>query len=455
MNNQSYRWRPGFLFKEVDNSALIVFRIIFGGLLFYHVISSITEGTVYENFIRPPFTFNFIGFDFLQPLPGNGMYFYFALMAILALMIMLGAWYRLSIIAFTIMWLCIYLMQKAGYNNHYYLVLLICSLMVFVPAANYCSIDVKRKAARKMLSCPRWVILIFIAQVAIVYFFAGTSKLYADWFSGKFIAIQFSRLSTHHVVGIIYSQKWFQLFICYGGFFFDLLIVPLLLWKNTRNYAFIVSCLFHLFNSYTFRIGIFPYLSIALNLFFLNPGKIRSFFFKNKPRFVSSHHHDLIIAPANSKWITYALAVYLLIQVILPLRPLFYPGNVFWTEEGYRMSWKMMLRTKSGNIHFKVVDPISKKIWNILPSKIFTPSQVMWLAISPDIIWQYAQRIKNDFAKKEVTNVQVYAIGWVSLNRSVPRPLVNPTTDLTNVKWHPFKHSDWIMAFEEAGVNNK
>ena len=384
MTNQSYDWRSNFLFKEVDNSTLIVFRIIFGGLLFYHVVSSLSEGTMYENFIQPPFTFNFIGFDFLQPLPGNGMYFYFALMAILALMIMLGAWYRLSMAAFTIMWLCIYLMQKAGYNNHYYLVLLICSLMAFMPAANYCSIDVKRKAAGKKLSCSRWVILIFISQVAIVYFFAATSKLYADWSSGKFIAIQFSRLSTHHLVGILYSQKWFQLLICYGGFFFDLLIVPLLLWKKTRNYAFILSCLFHLFNSYTFRIGIFPYLSIALNLFFLKPEKIRSFFFKNKPSFVPAHNN--IHTSTKRKLITYGLAVYLLIQVLLPLRPLFYPGNVFWTEEGYRMSWKMMLRTKSGSIYFKVVDPVSKKIWKIQPSKIFAPSQVMWLAISPDVI---------------------------------------------------------------------
>ena len=114
------------------------------------------------------------------------------------------------------------------------------------------------------------------------------------------------------------------------------------------------------------------------------------------------------------------------------------------------MSWKMMLRTKSGSIYFKVVDPVSKKIWKIQPSKIFAPSQVMWLAISPDIIWQYAQRIKNDFAKKGFTNVQVYAIGSVSLNRSAPKPLVNPATDLAKVKWHPFKHSDWIMPFGEA-----
>ena len=264
------RYHPGVLnrlFKEVDNSPLIAFRIIFGSLLFYHISDALLNGTVYKNFIQPPFTFNFIGFDFLQPLPGPGMYFYFGLMALLALMIMLGAWYRLSMAGFTILWTGIYLMQKSDYNNHYYLVLLVCFLMVFMPANRYYSLDVKRNAVTKKLSCQQWVNWIFIAQVAVIYFFAAISKLSADWFSGKFIAIQFSRLSTQHITGILYGQKWFQLLVCYGGFFFDLLIVPLLLWKKTRPYAFLLSCLFHVFNSFTFRIGIFPYLSIALNLF--------------------------------------------------------------------------------------------------------------------------------------------------------------------------------------------
>ena len=170
-------------------------------------------------------------------------------------------------------------MQKSDYNNHYYLVLLICFLMVFMPANRYYSLDTKRNAVTKKLSCMQWVTWIFIAQVAVIYFFAAISKLSADWFSGKFIAIRFSRLSTHHIAGMLYGQKWFQLLVCYGGFFFDLLIVPLLLWKKTRPYAFLLSCLFHVFNSFTFSIGIFPYLSIALNLFFFEPEEIRRIFF--------------------------------------------------------------------------------------------------------------------------------------------------------------------------------
>jgi vitamin K-dependent gamma-carboxylase len=436
------------IFSQVDISPLIIFRIIFGFLLFYYCSTAIFKGAVYENFIQPPFTFTFIGFEFLQPLQGRGMYFYFALMALLGLLIMAGAWYRFSIIAFTFLWLVIYLMQKSNYNNHHYLILLLCFLMIFMPANRYYSLDVKRKVVSEKVCCSQWIPWIFIAQIFVVYFFSALSKLFApDWFSGKFLSIQFSRLSRNHLVGFIYGQNWFPILISYGGFLFDLLIIPLLVWKRSRPYAFVLACLFHIFNSFTFFISIFPYLSIALNIFFFNPEKIRSTFFKKKEIFLPNKNdstHESII----KKILVYGLFIYLIFQIILPTRSWFFPGNVFWTEEGYRMSWKMMLRTKSGNVYFKIVDPVSGKIWNDNPSKAFAPSHVRWLSTSPDMIWQYAQRLKNKFAKEGYPTVKIYALGWVSLNRSAQQPLINPNVDLASVHWYPFKHSEWIMPFK-------
>ena len=378
------------LLQPVDNSALIIFRIAFGCLLFYQFLYALLNGDIYRNFIQPPFTFNYIGFDFLQPLPGTGMYFYVGLMVLLAFMIIVGAWYRFAMTCFALLWTALYLMQKAGYNNHYYLIVLLCWIMVFLPANRYCSIDVKRKAVTATHHCSRYCLLIFVAQLAIVYFFAAISKLTSDWFSGKFIAIQFSELSRRPLAGIIYGQRWFQLIICYAGFLFDLLIVPLLLWRKTRNYAFIFSCLFHLFNSFSFHIGTFPYLCIALTVFFFDPVKIRRLLFPRDPITQGG-----INEPANNlfrqKLLVYSLGIYLFFQVIIPMRPWFYPGNVLWTEEGYRMSWKMMMRSKSGSVYFKVIDPVSGRHWKIDPAKTFSRDKVMWLAISRDITWQYSQ----------------------------------------------------------------
>ncbi len=436
------------LFLPVSNAPLIIFRIIFGFLLAYHFSSSIVNGAVYNNFIQPAFTFTYIGFEFLQPLPGNGMYYYFGLMVLLAVMIMLGAWYRIAIIGFSILWTILYLMQKADYNNHYYLMLLLCWIMAVLPANRLCAVDVKRKAVPENKDCSYYCLWIFMAQVAIVYFFAAISKIDSDWFSGKFIEIQFSRLRSHHLLGIFYGQKWFRLLVCYGGFIFDLLIVPLLLWKKTRNYAFIFSILFHLFNSFTFRIGLFPYLSIALNLFFLDSGLVNRLFF-GLHQSVQQVKNEIVSSQAKKK-VLYLLGIYLFFQAIIPTRSWFFPGNVFWSEEGYRMSWKMMMRTKSGKIHFKITDPTTHSTWIEDPAKKFNLSQIMWLSISPDIIWQYAQRLKKEYAEKGINNVQVYAIGTVRLNRSNPMPMVDTTVDLASVKWKPFRHSEWVTAFKDG-----
>ena len=118
------------LFRPIDNAPLIVFRIFFGFLLFAETFGAILTGWVKRVMIDPVFTFSHIGLEWLQPLPGNGMYYYFGLMSVFGLLVMIGYKYRLSLAAFTIMWGVAYLMQKETYNNHYYLLLLMCIIML-------------------------------------------------------------------------------------------------------------------------------------------------------------------------------------------------------------------------------------------------------------------------------------------------------------------------------------
>lgn len=428
------------LFRPINNSTLIFFRICFGFLLAVHFFTSITNGTVFINFIEPAFNFPHIGFEFLQPLPGRGMYIYFALLGILSLFIMIGAWYRIAMVSVAILFTGIYLMQKSGYNNHYYLLLLICWIMCFLPAHRRASFDTSKRKIKGRDTCLSFSIFILLAQIAIMYFFAALSKIDGDWFTGKFIAIQFSKWGEGSRLGFLYGSKAFQLFICYAGFLFDLLIVPLLLWRRTRSAAFLVSILFHLFNAYTFSIGIFPYLSIALNTLFL-PASTFDQLFRGRTRVVHGQPGEPFF-PRHLIKIT--LSAYLLIQLLLPMRSWFYPGNVFWTEEGYRLSWKMMMRTKSGDIFFRIRDPQSGKTWTHDPARLFKPQQLMWIAGSPDMTWQYAQRLAKDFKNIGYEYVQVFAVGSVSLNRSKPKPLIDSTVDLAHVKWEPFRHSSWI-----------
>ncbi|HER41023.1 MAG TPA: hypothetical protein ENO10_07365, partial [Salinimicrobium catena] len=257
-----------WLFTRIDNSALVLFRIIFGALLAIEAFGAIFTGWVQNTFIDPRFTFNFIGFDFLQPLPGNGMIWWYAVLGVLGIFVMLGFKYRWSIFFYGLLWAGVYLMQKSSYNNHYYLLMLLCFLMLLLPAHRYASVDVWRDPQKERLSMPRWVWLLIVGQMWLVYTYAAIAKLYPDWFNGTFLEVLMAPRQDYWLVGDLLQKEWVHYAIAWFGFFFDLLIIPLLLWKRTRIFAFLAAIFFHLFNSYVFHIGIFPYLALAFTLFF-------------------------------------------------------------------------------------------------------------------------------------------------------------------------------------------
>ena len=258
------------IFREIDNSALIAFRIFFGFLVACESFGAIITGWVKRVLIDPEFTFSFIGLEWLQPLPGFGMYCYFSLMGIFGLAIMLGFRYRIAIISYTILWAGVYFMQKSAYNNHYYLLLLISFLMIFLPANRYASLDVKQNRVSEEKTMPYWISLLFIIQVGIVYVFASLAKFYPDWLDGTFTRNLLVGSTEIIALKKLFLQKWFYMFIAYMGIIFDLLIVPLLLFKRTRIIALIASLTFHIFNAIFLEIGIFPFfaLSFALRLAF-------------------------------------------------------------------------------------------------------------------------------------------------------------------------------------------
>lgn len=434
-----------WLFKRIDNSALVVFRILFGLLIFLESVGAIFTGWIRRTLIEPEFTFNFIGFDFLQPLPGSWMYVYFALMGVFGFLVMLGYRYRWSMAFFTLMWCGVYLMQKASYNNHYYLLMLLCFLMILLPANRYASLDVKRNPSLKDISMPRWCAWLIILQVWIVYTYASVAKLYPDWLDLTVPANLMKARADYPVVGAFLQQRWVHGAIAYTGIFFDLLIVPLLLWKRTRVYAFAVAVFFHLFNSVVFQIGIFPYLSLGFTLFFFEPETIRRLFLKKKPAYTAGE----VVVPDYKPLLLSLGGLYLLIQLALPLRHWFIPGDVLWTEEGHRLSWRMMLRSKAGYIRFKVVDKETGDVFKVHPGNRLSGKQQGIVSTKPDVIWQFAQRLKREYAAKG-RDVAVYAErNGVSVNGRRAQTLIDPETDLASEQWYLWKHQPWILPFKK------
>lgn len=434
------------LLQPIDNSPLIIFRIFFGFLLAAETFGAILTGWVKENFIKPQFTFSHIGMEWLQPLPGYGMYFYFATMGVLGILIMLGWKYRWSLSGFTLLWTISYWMQKTSYNNHYYMLILICLIMIFLPANKYASIDAKQKPEIRSLTMPKWCSGVMILQIAIVYLFATISKFYPDWLDGTFTKNLLLNKSPYPFIQEIFNQKWFYLFIAYSGIAFDLLIVPLLLWKRTRTAAFVASLIFHLFNAITLQIGIFPFFALSFAVFFYPPEKIRQLFFKKKPKLVIEDEP----AYQSNSILFYFFLPYFIIQILLPIRHWFIKGDVLWTEEGHRLSWRMMLRSRAGYSNFKIIDKkTNQPIFYNLNSKL-TEKQSKMIDDKPDAIWQMAQRIKKEFALKG-KDVSIFVDSQVSINRKPYRRFIDPEADMASAEWNYFFHNDWILLYDNEG----
>lgn len=431
-----------FFFRRTDNAPLVVFRIIFGLLCFLEATGAMVLGWVQRVFVEPKFTFSFIGFEWLQPLPGDGMYIYFSLMALCGLGIMLGLFYRWSAWGWALLWAGAYFMQKSSYNNHYYLLMLLSFVMAMLPAHKSFSLDARRNPSLRSVSMPAWCRWFFIVQMGIVYVYAAIAKFYPDWWSGRFVANSFNGKFDAPWLAAIFEHDSFQAFISYSGFFFDLLIVPLLLIRRTRNFAFAAAIFFHLFNSAVFQIGIFPYLALGTILFFYPPDKIRKIFLPKREAYTANE----LRTPAGGKVVMAAVSLYFLVQLLLPLRHHFIEGNVFWTEEGHRLSWRMMLSGRYGVAHFYVIDKQTGEQVLIKPADYLSEKQQRRLPVQPDMIWQFAQRLKKEYAEKG-QDVEVRVTSYKSINSRPMQRFTDPKVDIASQEWSQFKHAEWLLPF--------
>jgi len=312
--------------------------------------------------------------------------------------------------------------------------------MAFLPANRDASLDAKLNPKLRSQTMYNWIRWIIILQLFIVYTYASVAKLYADWLDFSMIEVLMSSKKDYYVIGDLLQEKWVHKIIAIFGICFDLLIVPALLWKPTRKIAFVLSIFFHLFNSIVFQIGIFPYLSLAFTVFFFEPQTIRNIFLKTKKIIPETK----IIIPKTKNVVLTVLGIYFLFQLILPLRHHFFKDDVLWTEEGHRLSWRMMLRSRGGRITYKVVNSQTKDTTKINLNDYLTKKQQRRVACYPDFIWQFAQRLKKEYAEQG-EEIQVFVENKVKINQNPYQQFIDPNVDLANVPWKHFAHNDWIL----------
>jgi len=210
-------------FEPIDNAGLVVFRALFGLILFAETAGAIATGWVTRAFVEPTVRFPMIGFEWLTLPPGAGMYAYFGTMAVFAALITIGLAFRAAIIGFLVLWCGAYVTQTAHYNNHYYLIALLCLLLATTPAASDFSVRVRRHPSRRSTTCPRWCRDIFVWQIAILYGFAAYAKFSPDWLSAKPLEVWLGHMAKTRMLGALYAEPWLPWVLAWGGFAFDAL----------------------------------------------------------------------------------------------------------------------------------------------------------------------------------------------------------------------------------------
>jgi hypothetical protein len=345
------------------------------------------------------------------------------------------------------------LMDKSTYLNHYYFMSLVLFMLMFLPANRYFSVDARRKPNLLADEVPQWSIDVLKLMLAILYFYAGLAKLNSDWLLNALpLKIWLPARNNMPLIGWLFNYPATAFVFSWFGCLYDLTIA-FLLWNNrTRALAYVTVVVFHVLTALLFPIGMFPYVMIVAALIFFPAGfhlhiiKFINKVFKQSESFIYPHK-QFSYKPVVQRVLLAGFALFFAVQLILPFRYLLYPGELFWTEQGYRFSWRVMLIEKAGYAQFMVKDATGKQEV-VNNNQFLTVLQEKMMSTQPDMILQYAHLLHDHYAKLGYRSPQVYVDSYVALNGRGGKEFINPKTDLAKEE-ESFKAKTWILPLND------
>jgi hypothetical protein len=227
---------------------------------------------------------------------------------------------------------------------------------------------------------------------------------------------------------------------------YDCTIVFFLVYKPTRIWAYLAIVFFHGITGALFQIGVFPLVMIGGTLiFFSDEWHIKLLNLIRKLLKVESSKFKVESSTSNVRpYVLYLLVPFFVFQVLFPFRYLLYKGNPFWTEQGYRYGWRVMLMEKAGTATFYVKDSNTGREGIVVNSEFLNPHQEKQMAMQPDMILQFAHFLAEHYATKGVNKPQVRAEVYVTLNARPSQLLIDPSIDLSKEK-DTFAPKKWIL----------
>ena len=421
-------------------------------------------GWIEDHYLNPLFHFKYYGFGWVEVMPAWAMYTLHAVMIAASVGVMLGWFYRISIVALFLGFTYTELIDLTYYLNHYYFVSVVLGLMMFLPMHAKYSVDALVKPGVARATVPLWTIWLIRFQVALVYVYAGFWKMNYDWLINALpLKIWLPAHDTMPVLGPFFAWHYTPWLFSWIGMLYDTTIVGWLLWNKSRPWAYASVVIFHTLTGLLFQIGVFPLVMMGAALVFfplawherlwtnvtkvLQKLKVRALVEEVPLRPDLNGEFGMrnaeFIRPL-SRWVKGAILVFVAFQILFPWRYLLYPGNLFWTEEGYRFGWRVMLMEKAGTATFFVKDSKTGREGEVVNSEFLNAHQEKQMAFQPDMILQFAHFLKKHYEKKGVYDPKVRVETYVTLNTRPSKLLIDPAIDLTKQQ-DTWAHKTWIL----------
>lgn len=470
MKNEHQTGLMHWLFRPVPGHSVAVLRIVMGALLLFESVNYGVFHCLDCAYRDTAYLFKYRYFDWVSLPPIGGVEILMFVMGISSIGVMLGWYYRVSVVVTTACFAWYFLLDAALYLNHYYLTLLFMGILCCIPANRVWALDAKRLGFSPYIG--NWSRIWLIVQLEIVLIYAGVVKLNPDWLQLEPLRLWMTSLSANSGPLMQWlTQDAGIAFAAYGVIALHIIGAPLLMFARTRLPVFCLYLVFHTINASVFNIGIFPFMTAAATTLFFAPdwpitlwSRIRG---KNgakvSPNALEPEHDtakklnpgldEFRTSGALKLLITTVVGGWLFIQVVLPTRPLWYPGPVAWNEAGHYLSWRMKLRDKRGTLKYAVTNKKTSELNTRDPFDYLTRRQALKMACNPDLIWQFAQKLEEleiSAAKDEsVTpeDISIVASTSCSLNTR-KRQILIQSVDLTAIE-RSLPREQWVTELTE------
>jgi len=351
-----------------------------------------------------------------------------------------------------------FLLEKGNYNNHYYLHCLLATLFMFVDARNF-GLD-KLIFRNVPIRLPRWQLLIFQLQIAVVYFFGGIAKMDVDWLQGYPIRYWLHDYAVDELANGSLLQQFFTssyVGVTYAvlGLLFDLLVPIALLTKRFRLLALPFILAFHLSNHFVFNIGSFPWMMLAATFIYFDSevSSLKNSIgqrLKGKRRLVQTAvlSESPKLAPRSIPIIIFVL-LWMSIQVLVPLRHFLYKGDVAWNGQGNWFAWRMMLTDMVDGVSIKVIVPKDNQSFYVKLDDYINYYQFNKAVRCPMIILKLIDHLQEQLDQHGVLDDAIIKLEMYKGVNFRPPQLFNDTTlNYAHVKYDPLSSQDWILPFE-------